>query len=105
MRLFVSNQHFANATNGDQRLTSLIPRPANRPATLKIDDWIVYVSVHDAWFLAEWRRHKQRLKAAHPDAGGTAASFQRAQGQCRRWLREEAVFYKELGLKPPRWGG
>jgi hypothetical protein len=85
-------------------MTELIPRLSNRPAVLTRDGWAVYVSVHDAWFLAEWRRQKQRLAEAHPDKGGSSWRYRTATGRVNRWLQQEQVFYRQLGLEPPRWG-
>lgn len=73
----------------------------DRPATLQVDGWTVYVSIRDAAYMAELRRWKQRLAAVHPDRGGTARKFRMVMGARIRWQCQEAKWYADLGLLPP----
>ena len=75
-----------------------------RPPIVEARGTRFFVSVHDAWYLEERTRHLERLKAAHPDRGGTTAKLMQAKRAYDRWRLEEGRWYDAIGLEPPRAG-
>jgi hypothetical protein len=80
----------------------LIPTYNGRPSVVKQNNCTIYLSVHDAEFLRQWRAWRLRLAAAHPDTGGTAVRFRKALVMYREWQYVQAKFYNEVGVEPPR---
>lgn len=81
--------------------SALIPAFPGRPAVVRKDDWVVYVSVHDAWHLKERQRRKARIIASHPDSGGTRQKFLTAMEHWRGFVAEETLWYQTHDLTPP----
>lgn len=73
----------------------------DRPAVITYQGARIYLHIHDAEYMRERSAWRQRLAAAHPDAGGNAAAFQRLIGQRTAWQAREAAWYARLGLLPP----
>lgn len=82
-------------------MTALVPTRADRPVTLTVDNWVVYVSVHDAEYERQKRSFKALLRVAHPDMGGSDGAFQLVHGRYKRWQQSECEWYARLGLLPP----
>jgi hypothetical protein len=67
----------------------------------------VYIPPHDAYHLETLRSFKRQIRRAHPDvnrqkwAPGRTRNLIQARG---RWLREEAEWYAQFGLEPPKGG-
>jgi transposase-like protein len=83
-------------------VNELIPTREGRPAVVTVGGTVVHVSVHDAYHLRMRQEAKQRLAAAHPDAGGTARAFRRASEAHDRWLAREKAWYASVGIEPPQ---
>jgi hypothetical protein len=79
----------------------LMPVFRDRPSTVGHDGWIVFVSIRDAYYLAERRRWLGRIKAAHPDRQGTKEAFLAEWSHYQKWRRQERASYAVLGLRPP----
>lgn len=72
-----------------------------RPSAITRDGWTVLIGVHDEYFRREVRRWRQRLAAAHPDAGGSHRAYLRVTAQRDRWLARESAWYAEHGVPLP----
>lgn len=102
----------------------LIPTFGSRPAILEVEGVKVYVAIHDAYFLKEYRRLRQQILDCHPDrrqwtgkvllnnrtfatAQGTLRNpnstvpFLKAQEALDRFMRQEVEWYLRIGLVPP----
>ena len=83
---------------------NLVRSITGRPPIVKLDGWVIYLSVHDTEYLRTRREWRQKLRAAHPDQGGSTYQFRRAMGSYGAWRAAENRYYARLGLTPPRWG-
>lgn len=81
--------------------TDLVPSRQGRPAIVQRDGWTEYVAIHDDAFQAERRAWRQRLAAAHPDAGGSAEAFRQVYRRYQQWVEREEAYYRRLGLPLP----
>lgn len=72
-----------------------------RPALLPWAGGYVHIGVHDAAHFQVIKQWKQRLKLAHPDAGGSHSAFLRVHKQYKAWLDEERFWYHQYGMQPP----
>lgn len=77
---------------------------ADRPITIPDPDvrkGVIYLSVHDDWYLRERQRLREAKHAAHPDKGGNDLRFHRATKALTAFEAEEATWYAQHGLQPP----
>ena len=81
--------------------TALVPLAPGRPLTVVLDGWTVYVSVHDAEHLRMRAAHRARIKASHPDRGGSPSRCRAAIRAYRSWLASERSYYEALRLPLP----
>ena len=89
---------------GGRLKMDLVRSLTGRPPIVKLDGWVIYLSVHDAEYLRTRREWRQKLRVAHPDQGGSAYRFRLSMGAYRSWLATENRYYARLSLTPPRWG-
>ena len=75
---------------------------AGRPSVLNIGGTTIFLSVHDAEFMRQWRIWRHRLAQAHPDGGGSSYKFRRALSKYQHWQFQQAEFYQAVGVEPPK---
>jgi len=81
---------------------ALIPLRGDRPAVISMAGGHVYVSVHDAAFMTEKQRWKQRLAAVHPDRTGKSAfKFNTLHTRYEAWLNQQRWWYGSHNLPLP----
>lgn len=73
-----------------------------RPAWVAVDGCRVSISAHDRFYLREYRRLRAAMIAAHPDKGGTAAQFRKAQSRLAAFEEHEMSWYARAGVAVPQ---
>lgn len=105
-------------------MSSLVQTFQGRPAVQHHEGGVVYVAIHDAYFIREQRRWKALMSHFHPDAimlraatsfrasairkmgaeGRLGQSFRNVKAGYETWLERERRWYSRLGMEPPGWG-
>lgn len=79
----------------------LVPTFPGRPVTVRLDEWVVFVSVHDAWHIRERARLKAAIVAAHPDHGGSRTALSEAMEHWTGFQQREWIWYRAHDITPP----
>lgn len=83
-------------------LTCKALRQGARPQWVEVNGARTSIRHADRFYLSELRRYRRQLRAAHPDAGGSATAFRLVQRRYAKFTSAQREKYKALGLSLPR---
>lgn len=88
------------------RKAELLQKREGRPTHITDNGWTVFISIRDAEYERQMKGWRGKLKAAHPDCGGTHYKFLAMHRTFVRWRKAEADWYAQYDLTPPDgWRG